>query len=137
MTASAPRSALRWRARWLAGAWFALALVVVLSLVPSLGRAPFAGIDKLEHALAYGLLMAWFGALQPRARHAWIALALLALGALVEAAQGATGYREADLRDLGADALGIAAGALLAQHMERMLVRVERALGADGDRAAR
>ena len=113
---NAPPSPLRWHLRWLTAGWVFLVLVVLLSLTP---RVPsLSGLrhfDKLEHCWAYLLLMAWFGGLSERSLHRWIALALVALGAVVELAQGAGGYRHADVWDLVADGVGVLAGLWLAR----------------------
>jgi hypothetical protein len=93
---------------------FAMVGVSILGVGLALG--PFSvpdGVDKLVHAgcfYAYTLvaLACW-----PAHRKADIALAVIALGALSEAAQGVCG-RDASAGDLVADALGVmlAAGPL-------------------------
>jgi VanZ family protein len=99
---------------WLA-AWLCLvALVVLASLLPprNLPPAPFEGVDKLEHFLAYAALSAWAVMLFARRRaHAWMAVALIAMGLGLEWSQGAmTATRMADGRDAAANALGVLAG---------------------------
>lgn len=123
-------SALRWHLRWLTAGWVMVVAVVLLSLTPNLPlKLGVAHADKLEHAFAYLVLMAWFGGLSPRAAHRWIAFGLLALGASIEVAQGVSGYRSADVRDLVADAAGIALGWLLARHVAPgWFARAERVL---------
>jgi VanZ family protein len=119
--------ALRWRGRWLAVGWVLLALVVIGSLAPLGQRGGLAGLDKVEHFLGYALLMFWFAALHAAPRRVWFAIAFVALGAALELAQGATGWRRADSLDLLADALGVAVGWIVAhrygiaafQHAER------------------
>lgn len=122
--------ALRWHLRWLTAGWVMVVAVVLLSLTPNLPvKVSVANVDKLEHAVAYLVLMAWFGGLSPRAVHRWVALGLLALGALIEVAQGLSGYRSADRWDLVADGLGIALGWLIARHAARgWFARAERLL---------
>jgi hypothetical protein len=102
--------ALRWRARWLAVGWILVAAIVIGSLAPLGARGGLAGLDKLEHFFGYALLMFWFAALHEPARRVWFAVAFVALGAALEVAQGATGWRSMDARDLLADALGVAVG---------------------------
>lgn len=123
---SAP-TALRWHLRWLTAGWVMVVLVVLASLTPIAGqRGMLPHLDKLEHALAYLVLMAWFGGLSRPRAHRWIALGLLALGAAVELAQGAGPWRRADWADLAADAAGIALGWLLARGpVPGWFVRVE------------
>jgi len=123
---------LRWHLRWLTAGWVMLVLVVMLSLAPGLDRrTPVAHLDKLEHALAYLVLMAWFGGLSRASLHRWIALALLALGLAIEALQGASGWRSAEPLDLAAGAVGIALGWWLAcAPVPRWFHHLERRLGA-------
>ena len=124
--------ALRWHLRWLTAGWVMVVAVVLLSLTPNLPlRVDVADFDKVEHALAYLVLMSWFGGLSAPRAHRWVALGLLVLGAVIEVAQGLSGYRSADVRDLAADGVGIALGWLLARHAaptwfafaERLLAR--------------
>jgi VanZ family protein len=128
MTEADAASVLLWRARWRAIGWILLVAVVVASLLPLRQRAGLAGLDKLEHFIGYALLMFWFAALHAPARRPWIALAFVALGAALELAQGATGWRHADSLDLVANALGIGCGWLLAHlYGAALFLNVERA----------
>ena len=110
MSADPATPTLRWHAAWRAVGWVLLVVVVAASLLPLRQRAGLAGLDKLEHVIGYALLMYWFAALHAPARRPWIALAFIALGAALELAQGATGWRRAEALDLVADALGVASG---------------------------
>ena len=59
--------------------------------------------------------MVWFAGLQPRRLWGRLALALIGLGLVLEVAQGAMHmHRTADARDLLANTVGVALGALLA-----------------------
>ena len=100
-----------WRPRlWRAVFVLTVLAILVLALAPmppSPRSVPNA--DKVQHAFAFFVL--WVMG----ARTGWwrtLALAgmLLALGALIELAQGLTGYRDASWPDLAADAVGIALG---------------------------
>ncbi|MFO1400499.1 MAG: hypothetical protein U1F06_10460 [Steroidobacteraceae bacterium] len=99
--------------------WYALGVllttvIVVTSLVPTRDLPALRLSDKIEHALAFSALALWFGGLLPQRRYGWLALALLALGGGIEIAQGLMGLgRLADVRDLIADAWGIAFGLTL------------------------
>lgn len=111
----------RFRSLWTLVGWVWLAVVIVFSLIPSPPKADVPMWDKLNHLAAYGLLMFWFAQLTPR----WLMLAarLLMLSGLLELTQGLTGYREASLQDMVANALGLALGALLAWRLPRPLER--------------
>ena len=92
-------------------------LVVVLSLTP---KAPVVlevpGSDKVNHFLAYLVMMLWFSQLhrEPR-RQFWIGVGLIALGAGLELAQGLLMYRSADLLDGLANGCGVFAGRFLVE----------------------
>lgn len=97
------------RTWWLLG-WCIVALVLVLSLMPSppqLGEIS----DKWQHAFAYGLMMSWFAQLSRH--HVMIAVYLVAMGVAVEFIQGWSGLRHFELLDMLADAIGVLAGWLL------------------------
>ena len=96
--------------------WYLLGLLLVLAvtyscLVPA-GDLPAVGMnDKVEHGIAYVVMMLWFGGLFPRGKYWLIVLALLLFGAAIEVAQelmhlGRTG----DVMDWLADAGGVAVG---------------------------
>lgn len=92
------------------GLW--VATVFYLSLMPQPPQpVDLWNIDKLEHALAYGLLMLWFCQVY-RQRLARIVLALLlaAMGIAIEYVQGATGYRTFDFADMLANVTGVMVG---------------------------
>ncbi len=129
---------LRHRAWWLAIARIGVALIIVLSLV----RMPDVGVhvpegDKIGHMLAYACVMAWYALLcaTPGALW-WRAAALLALGIALEFAQSRTGYRSFDVRDMLADAFGIALGAALwFTPWRHVLVRLEHWMATRASRA--
>jgi VanZ family protein len=101
---------------WLVLGWCFVVLATISGLLPSdrLPRVPVVN-DKIEHAATYAMLTLWFAGIYPRSRYFIIAICLLALGLLVEWAQGAMHLgRTADLRDVIANCVGIVAGLLLA-----------------------
>jgi len=104
-----------YRRIWLALGWGMVAAVVVLSLIPveaDLGE----GRDKLAHFAAYGALSFWFAVMvRGRARQLGIAIAFAGMGVLLEFLQGMTGYRDFELADMLANAIGAALGWGLAQ----------------------
>ena len=100
---------------WHTLGWLLVALVAVLSLIP---KAPaileVPGSDKVNHFLAYLVMMLWFSQLhrQPR-RQFWIGVGLVALGACLELVQGLLVYRSADVLDGLTNGCGVFAGRLL------------------------
>lgn len=132
MSGAAGAAPLRWQVAWQAIGWVILALVVGVSLAPLLdGRQVVANLDKLQHAAAFALLMAWFSTLAAAARRPAIAVGLLLLGIGIELAQGASSWRRAEPLDVLADAVGIGLGWWLAlRHAPRAFAAVERLLGA-------
>ncbi|MCF8062012.1 MAG: VanZ family protein [Deltaproteobacteria bacterium] len=116
---------------WLALGWSLVCLVAVLSLVPNPIETPtFKAQDKVLHLAAYGGLMLWFGAIYrtggPRRR---IGVLLLLMGAALELAQGATGYRSPQSLDVLANGAGVLLGWLLARtRLGRTLLLIESRL---------
>jgi VanZ family protein len=100
-----------------AAGWALAALIVWLSLTPSPPQIDF-GVDdgdKLEHVLAYAPLMFWFCLLYARNGTRLVYAALwIAMGIALEYAQRATGYRNFDVFDMLANALGVSIGWALA-----------------------
>lgn len=100
------------RRLWLVLGWAGVLIVIYLSLVPS-PPEPFHAkySDKVEHALAYGLLMLWFCQdYQRYAQRALVAALLTALGISMEFLQGLTGYRSCELGDMLANTTGVLIG---------------------------
>lgn len=88
------------------------AVMLLLMIGPFQGVEQQVGLtDKAAHAIAfYGFTIGLFLS-APDWRRTDLALFALAFGILVEVAQGVTG-REMSVRDVGADALGVAAATL-------------------------
>jgi len=93
------------------------ALIVWLSLTPS---PPDIGLDvedgdKYEHVFAYAPLMLWFCMLYARngTRLAY-AMLWIAMGVALEFAQGETDYRNYEVFDMLANAIGVLIGLALA-----------------------
>lgn len=106
---------LRYRSWWIVGGLAMALFIVVVSLLPSSNLPSVQLWDKFEHAIAYFALAAWFGGVVRPDRYLRLALALLALGIAVEIAQQAMGLgRTAELRDVLADAVGVALGLIVA-----------------------
>ena len=105
---------LRFRTLWLGLGWLMVTVVAVASLMPvpvdlSEGR------DKYTHLATYGVLMSWFAGLYwPQSRRARIAIALAALGILLEGLQGMTAYRSFEPGDIAANLGGVMLGWIVA-----------------------
>ncbi|GAA3971658.1 VanZ family protein [Allohahella marinimesophila] len=101
------------------GFYIALTVILTLALLPQSGEQGFAHADKLMHFLLF-LLIALAGRLTHQSVPvAYLALALLAYGGLMELMQGMTSWRMASAGDLLADAAGILAGLPLAGRLMR------------------
>lgn len=106
---------LHYRSYWLAASAILVLGVTWASLQTTLGGDMPQGVDKLEHFGTYLFLAVWFTGLFTRPRWWTVAVALLALGAAMEAGQYVMqAGRIADGYDLAANTAGIAAGLLLA-----------------------
>ena len=91
--------------------WLFAALVALLSLLPLdyLPPQTFNIWDKAQHAGGFAAL-AILGHVAYPARAWRVAAWLLLYGGAIELAQSASGWRQGDLLDLTADAVGIAFG---------------------------
>ena len=117
---------------WLGLGWLLLILVMAGSVVPVIVVKGFSAADKLVHGGSYLILVTWFTGLYRRQHHIFIALALFALGLVLEVIQGQLPYRGFDPFDLLANATGILFGLILArsvfvawcQRFERLFLTV-------------
>jgi hypothetical protein len=81
------------------------------------------GVDKIEHVLAYGLLMFWFAHLEPQERgRIRLAVGIMGIGVALECLQGLIGHREFSPADMGANGLGVLLGWLAAPPRVRDLL---------------
>ena len=103
-------SKLRWF--WLTLGWGWVAAVFYVSLMPHPPEpVNFWQADKLEHALAYCLLMLWFCQVyRKRVHRMLLAVLFVAMGILIEYLQGETAYRTFEYADMFADASGVVVG---------------------------
>jgi VanZ family protein len=108
--------ALRHPRLWLVSGWILVILAIISSLVPAHDLPKLGGInDKIEHVIGYCVLALWFAGIYPRSNYPMIGFALLIMGIGIEALQGAMHVgREADLRDVYANATGVVCGLTLA-----------------------
>lgn len=88
----------------------ALVAVIALSLMPgSMLPSSFNFWDKAQHALGF-FVLTWLACLAyPGQPWLHVGAGMLVVGALIELAQSATGWRHGDWLDLLADAVGIVA----------------------------
>ena len=98
---------------WAGVGWVLVVGVIVGSLLPGPALPSIGLSDKLEHALAYFLMMVWFAGLYRRTAHPRIAVVLLLLGIALDLLQATTRTRSFEVYDIVADAVGIAIGLLL------------------------
>lgn len=117
---------MRFRRVWLTLGWLLVLMVATLSLVPLPEPTTLTAQDKVNHLLAYATLMAWWAPLTRDACRP--ALALLLLGLVLELLQARSGYREGDIHDMAANALGVGLGALFARLLPDWMARCERAV---------
>jgi VanZ family protein len=103
-------SKLRWS--WFALGWLWVAAIFYLSLMPHPPEpVHFRNADKLEHALAYSLLMLWFCQVYRQCTSRMLlAVLLLAMGIAIEYLQRETGYRTFEYADMLADTVGVMVG---------------------------
>lgn len=93
---------------WIGFGWAGVFIIVILSLMPSPPQpVHFEYADKLEHALAYGLVMLWFCQVYKLGKGLMVGLLLFALGVALEYMQGMTDYRSFEYADMLADATGL------------------------------
>lgn len=89
--------------------WVCVSGTAFLSLVPvELLPSAFNWWDKAQHALGFAVLTVLGLLAYPKVRW-WLPWGLLLLGAFIELAQAASGWRRGDWLDLLADAVGILA----------------------------
>jgi len=112
MTTTGMLKPLRFPRVWLALWWLAIAITIVVCLIPPPPLALPQNSDKVEHFLAYFLLAA--AAVQiyrTRAALLWAGAGLVLLGVGIEFLQGAlTTDRMADPMDALANSIGVVVG---------------------------
>ncbi len=121
---------LRYRHLWLGAGVAALCLILLLSMIPMKGPAPFDLSDKLLHFLAFVFLTLWFMGVFVPAAAPRIAAALAGYGLLIELLQSLTPTRMAEPLDVVSDLAGILAGwALAAAGLHQWCGRLEALIG--------
>ncbi len=102
--------------------WGLVGVIWWLSLTPHPPHIDFEQSDKVGHFLAYGGTMFWFCLVYrtSRVRLAYAA-GFIAMGIAIEFIQGWTGYRDFEVYDMVADALGVVLGWAAALAPSRLL----------------
>lgn len=115
------------RRLFVAAFWAALLFAVVMALVPVPPPVPGNPSDKVQHMVAFAVLTTLALAAYPRTNAAGIAIALFALGGLIEVAQliPALG-REGSWLDFAADCAAVLATMALGVPLRRWLLRQPR-----------
>ena len=118
---------LKLAALWYGCGLLLLALVALLSLVPVSADAPRVN-DKLLHFLIYTMLSSWFSLLANGRRGLGLVVTgLVAFGLAIEALQGMTPHRSAELADAVANSLGVLVGlGVFFTGLPRLLRALER-----------
>lgn len=132
-----PATGLKFKPLWQTMGWAMVGIVVWFSLVPQLPQLPnILGLDKIQHILAYFVLMYWYG--MGFTRHwRWSAFFVL-LGIGLEFLQGYGGFRSFDLYDMVANTFGVILGQLILQTpARRLLAIVDRFFAVIIDRSLR
>ena len=112
-----------WTRLWLVGGWIGVALTFLFSLTPPTLGHDASQTDKLVHLAGYAVLTYWWAQLVV-SRRIRLALAVFALGVLIEGLQGLTPNREPDVYDALANATGVLLGWTLAHHTPNLLARL-------------
>jgi VanZ family protein len=93
---------------WWGFGWAIVLFITISCLEPPRYVPNLHMWDKLEHALAFFGMTAWFGGLVRRGRFPLVAFLMLLFGGGIELAQGAMKLgRDEDIMDWFADAVGI------------------------------
>lgn len=103
---------LEYRNAWLSIGWGLVALIFYLSLTPSPPQV-FNTWDKLNHFIAYGGIMLWFGQVyQSLFARLFFAAYFIVIGAGIELLQGLGGVRHFEFHDMLANSIGVACALL-------------------------
>jgi VanZ family protein len=107
---------LRYARRWQIAGILVLIGVLVAALSPALPDLQLSKVltDKWLHGLTFAFLTVWFSGQYARHSYWRLAFGMLAFGALIEVCQRMLTYRSAETMDLVADAVGVAAGLVIA-----------------------
>ena len=100
---------------WFAGGMVLVGILLYLTLMPMPPRVRVSYADYYAHVVAFMGLMVWFSGVYERRHALSVAVALFALGLLIEWLQKMGGQRTAELMDVVSNLVGLALGWLLAR----------------------
>lgn len=126
-----PYRTLEHRKLWLVIGWLLVAVVIVLSLMPKPPQLfTFNYADKLNHIVAYAVLMGWFVQIyRLPGIHVRFALGFIMMGVAIEFLQGLDVYRQFDIVDMLANTVGVSLAWVFARTgFSQLLVRFEQML---------
>ncbi len=114
---------------WLIIAWFCLCTIFVLSLIsiPKVVIIKVDNIDKVEHLIAYAVLMFLFSQcyLQAKTRLVY-AIAFICMGILLEVLQGLTATRQFEYADMIANSTGVVVGWMLSDsYLQKIVIYID------------
>jgi VanZ family protein len=100
---------------WLGLGWLFVVLATIASLVPGQKLPETHMGDKWQHSIGYALLTLWFTGMYSKGSYWKVGGAMFAFGVAIEIAQGLMPFgRQMDIRDVGANTIGIALGLAIA-----------------------
>lgn len=100
---------------WLGLGWLFVVLAIIASLVPGQKLPDTHMGDKWQHSIGYTLLTLWFTGMYSKGSYWKVGGAMFLLGVAIEVAQGLMPFgRQMDVRDVGANSIGIAIGIAIA-----------------------
>ncbi|MDH4260922.1 MAG: VanZ family protein [Gammaproteobacteria bacterium] len=121
---------LRYRRAWITSIWLLVLAIIVASLLPQSALKAIAGIDKVEHFVAYFALTLLSSAVVTDKGLPWVVVRTIALGLAMEVAQALlTDSRIADWVDVLANTGGVLAAWWLVRGRAGWAVAAEAWLG--------
>ena len=116
---------------WLSLGCILVGVIIYLSLIPKPPKlSSIPDIDKIEHLLAYGVLMGWFSQiyLSRVSRIIWAVIFCL-MGISLEIIQGLMGHRYFEYADMLANTAGVFLGLWISsRYCVGWLARLDRAM---------
>ena len=108
------------RRAWVILGWLLVLVVIYLSLTPKPPPTMMTFGDKIGHFAAYASLMGWW--LQVERNAYRLALLFVLMGLTLEILQSLSGFRQGDIFDMAANAMGVGIGWIAARFAPIWLV---------------